>query len=64
MEQAARLFGAASALRDSIGHPLSPAERLAYDRDVEAVRMELGEEVFASTWAAGRVMPLERTGGV
>jgi predicted ATPase len=60
LRQAARLFGAASALRGTIGHPVPPADRPAYDRDVEAVRVALGQEVFVAAWVEGEAMPLER----
>jgi predicted ATPase len=60
LRQAARLFGAASALRGTIGHPVPPADRPAYDRDVEAVRMALGQEAFVAAWEEGEATPLER----
>lgn len=59
-ERAARLFGAAEALREAIGAPLSPDDRAEYNRIVAAVRAQLGEEVFAKSWAEGRAMTLEQ----
>jgi predicted ATPase/class 3 adenylate cyclase len=58
-EQAARLFGVAETLRDALGGPLSPAERIDLQRHVAAARAELSEDAFASAWEAGRVMSLE-----
>jgi hypothetical protein len=58
-ERAARLFGAAEALREAMGTPLPPAERGAHDRSVAAVRATMGDAAFAVAWAAGRVMSLE-----
>jgi tetratricopeptide (TPR) repeat protein len=58
--RAARLLGAAEALREAIGAPLSPGERPDHDRAVAAVRGELGEEAFAAARAEGRAMTLEQ----
>src|SRR5262249_38906067 len=54
--RAARLFGAAAALRDSIGARPDPGDRAEYEPNVAAARATLGEEAFAAAWAAGRVM--------
>jgi tetratricopeptide (TPR) repeat protein len=58
--RAARLFGAAETLREAIGAPLPPSERVDYDRDVAGARAQLGEEAFAAAWAAGRAMTVEQ----
>jgi hypothetical protein len=58
-ERAARLFGAAEALREALGAPLPPVERAHYDRSIATVRAALGEKAFAAAWTAGRAMPLE-----
>jgi ATP/maltotriose-dependent transcriptional regulator MalT len=57
-EQATRLFGAAEACL----HPdaLDPLERADYERAVERVREQLGEEAFAAAWAEGRTMTPEQ----
>jgi hypothetical protein len=54
LERAARLLGAAETLREAIGAPLSPRERVWYDHDVSAVRAGLGEADFVEAWAAGK----------
>jgi predicted ATPase len=59
-ERAARLLGAAEALRESIGEPLSPVMRTEYDRDVAATRAQLDEPTYAVARAAGRALPLEQ----
>jgi predicted ATPase/class 3 adenylate cyclase len=59
LARAARLLGAAAALREQTGAPLSPRERVRYDRDVSAMRAGLDEAAFAAAWAAGKTMPLE-----
>ena len=56
MERAARLQGAAEALRETIGAPLSASNRRIYDVEVATVRAALGEVAFAAAWAAGRAM--------
>jgi predicted ATPase/DNA-binding XRE family transcriptional regulator len=68
LEGAVRLFGAAAALRASLGDaaarswsiPLAPANRDAYERQVAATRAALGEEAFAAAWADGQRLPLEQ----
>jgi predicted ATPase len=59
LERAARLLGVAAALREAIGAPLSPRERVWYDRDMSTVRAGLGEAAFAAAWATGKAIPLE-----
>jgi predicted ATPase/DNA-binding CsgD family transcriptional regulator len=58
--QAARLWGAVETLRESIGAPIWPAERAAYERSVAAAREQIGEPAFTALWAEGRAMSLER----
>ncbi len=57
--RAARVFGAAEALRDTIGVPLLPPDRPDYDRYVAAARSGVSAEAFAAEWARGRGMSLE-----
>jgi predicted ATPase/class 3 adenylate cyclase len=55
LETAARLFGAAAALRDSIGEVIWwPAERLDVERTHDRLIAALGPEAFAAAEAAGR----------
>jgi predicted ATPase/DNA-binding SARP family transcriptional activator len=58
-EQAARLFGAAEALREVVGATLWPANRLEYERNLTNLRAQLDEALFAQAWAEGRAMTLE-----
>jgi len=58
-EEAARLLGAAEALRESLGVALAPAEQTTHDETVEAVRASLDEERFSAAWLQGREMPLD-----
>jgi non-specific serine/threonine protein kinase len=60
VDRAARLFGAAEALREIASSPLPPYRRADYDRDLAAARAQLGEEAFAAAWAEGRAMTMEQ----
>ncbi|MGH2593930.1 MAG: ATP-binding protein, partial [Anaerolineae bacterium] len=60
LDRAARLFGAAQGIRETIGAPVPPIERADYDRSVADARAQLGEAAFASVWAEGRAMALEQ----
>ncbi len=57
---AARLIGAAAALREASGSPLPPRERHEYDRMGARTRAVLGEAGFAAAWAEGHAMSLEQ----
>jgi predicted ATPase len=57
---AARLVGAAAALREAIGSIPLPAERTNYERGIGYARTQLGEEVFAAALAEGRTMTPEQ----
>jgi predicted ATPase/DNA-binding CsgD family transcriptional regulator/Tfp pilus assembly protein PilF len=53
----ARFFGAAEALREVVGVPLTPSERPYFEPDIVAARAALGEPAFAAAWSAGRALP-------
>jgi len=55
-DRAARLLGAAEALRQAIGASLNPSARAEYDRHLAALRERLGEEQFTRAWEQGRKM--------
>jgi tetratricopeptide (TPR) repeat protein len=59
-DRAARLFGAAEALRNAIGAALPPAARAEHERHAAAIRSRLGEESFTIAWAEGRAMTLDQ----
>jgi tetratricopeptide (TPR) repeat protein len=59
IERAARLCGAAAALREDRGWPLPPAKRAEHERTVAGIRGALGEEAFAAAWVRGHALPLE-----
>ena len=58
-ERAARLFGAAAALRESLGVPLSPDDRRDHAGWEARARGALGPERWGAAWAAGLEMPSE-----
>ncbi len=55
---AARLFGAAEAVRESAGIPLPPVQRAAYELDMVAARAQLDQRAWETAWAAGRALSL------
>jgi tetratricopeptide (TPR) repeat protein len=59
MERAARLFGAAAQLHESIGYELEPQDREFRNRYESAARAALGEELYAVTEAKGRALRMQ-----
>jgi DNA-binding CsgD family transcriptional regulator len=59
-EHAARLWGAAEALREVIGAPMYPVDRTSYEHAVALARTTLGELVWTLAWAQGRGMTVEQ----
>jgi ATP/maltotriose-dependent transcriptional regulator MalT len=57
---ATRLWGAAAALRDTIGAPMPPVGRASYEQAMAAARMHLGEQAFATAWTEGCAMTPEQ----
>jgi DNA-binding CsgD family transcriptional regulator len=57
--RAARLFGAAEALREPLGDFMSATLQAARERALQMVRIQLGERGFAAAFAAGRNMSLD-----
>jgi tetratricopeptide (TPR) repeat protein len=60
-EKSASAFGAAEALRESMGTPLAPAERQVRDSTYRRLRSSLGEAAFSAAFFAGGAGPLEKT---
>jgi predicted ATPase/DNA-binding SARP family transcriptional activator len=56
---AARLLGAAEALRESLGVGLAPAERKTHEETAAALRHAVGEEPFTAAWRLGRELALD-----
>jgi len=59
VREAARLLGAAEALRDRFQFPLAPAYVPRHEAAVALVRARLGDERLAAEWARGRALALD-----
>jgi tetratricopeptide (TPR) repeat protein len=59
-KRAARLWGAASAWRETINQPLPPTYQRDYAASVTQARTQLGEEAYESAWSEGHAMPPEQ----
>jgi predicted ATPase/DNA-binding CsgD family transcriptional regulator len=57
--RAARLFGAAEALRARVGAAVLPFYQADYERGVALTRSALGEPAFTRAWAGGRALRVE-----
>ena len=57
--QAARLLGAAEAIRDAIGTVIAPCERLQHNQTTKAVRTALGDEAFDTALRQGQLATME-----
>jgi tetratricopeptide (TPR) repeat protein len=57
--RAAQLWGAAEALRTTIGVRQAPASRALYDRLLATARGQMGDTAFMAACEAGAAMPLE-----
>ena len=58
--QALHLAGAAAALRDQLGTPLSPAEQVKLDKALEFARRTLGSVAGTEAWIEGWAMPIDQ----
>ncbi len=59
-EQALRWAGAAAALRERLGAPLSPADQSKLEKALEFARRSLGSPASLTAWMEGWAMPLEQ----
>jgi predicted ATPase len=59
-ERALRLAGAAAALRQKIGAPLTPAEKAKLEGNLKCARPGLSETSSAAAWLEGWELPVER----
>ena len=59
-DQAARLLGAAEALREAIIAPVPREDRPAYDRSRFAIQDLLSKQALSAAWTEGRAMTLEQ----
>ncbi len=54
------MLGAAEARREAIGAPHPDRYRDRHERRIASARAELGADVFATAWSAGRSLALDR----
>ena len=57
---AARLWGAAQAMREGLYAPLPTVFRTEHEQAIAAARTQIGEKAFTAAWAQGRAMTLEQ----
>ncbi|MEP6895587.1 MAG: hypothetical protein ABI986_08275, partial [Chloroflexota bacterium] len=58
-ERAAKLFGAAEALREKVNAQMQDLEYVEYDNSVRRLRMLLNETEFNSLWELGRALTMD-----
>ena len=58
--RAARLYGAAEALRERIGIAMTPIEQSEYDVEIARLKAGMDGKDFAEAWKDGRGMTLEQ----
>ena len=58
-DRAARLFGAAEALRETLDDKMMPEEKKEYDAQVSALRQVMDTGALQEAWLAGRGMDLD-----
>src|SRR6202521_1035247 len=59
-ERSLRLAGAAAALRQNIGAPLTPAEQVKLEASLDAARRAMTNTAGATAWLEGWAMPVEK----
>jgi predicted ATPase len=59
-ERALRLAGAAAALRQNIGVPLTPAEQVKLEASLDPARRKLSNTAGATAWLEGWALPVEK----
>ncbi|HEX5166902.1 MAG TPA: hypothetical protein VFV93_15965, partial [Thermomicrobiales bacterium] len=57
--RAARLLGAATALRAAIDSPIDPVDMPEHERVMASVQAQLSDPAFVAAWEAGRAMALD-----
>jgi hypothetical protein len=58
--RAARLFGAAEALREKIGIAMTSFERIEYDRIIAGLRAGMDDTAFSSSWSQGSALSMDQ----
>jgi tetratricopeptide (TPR) repeat protein len=60
LERAARLLGAAEALREKINASMTDQERIEYDQALASLRSGLAKDGFHASWVSGRSMSMDQ----
>lgn len=58
--KAVKIFGAAASVRATMGSSMEPFDRVEYERSLESLHAELGQERFSAEWDAGSKLTLEQ----
>jgi len=59
-ERSLRLAGAAAALRQNIGAPLTPAEQVKLEASLDPARQAMTNTAGATAWLEGWALPVEK----
>jgi tetratricopeptide (TPR) repeat protein len=59
-ERSLRLAGAAAALRQNIGAPLTPTERIKLESNLEPARQAMSNTAGTTAWLQGWALPVEK----
>jgi len=60
-ERSLRLAGAAAALRQNIGAPLTPADQAKLESSLDAARHAISNTTGTTAWLEGWALPIEKT---
>ncbi len=60
LKRAGRLFGAAEALREASGSPMTRDEVIEYNREVAVLRSKTDENTWRPAWEEGRALSMDR----
>jgi predicted ATPase/class 3 adenylate cyclase len=58
-QRAARLYGAAETLREKIDIPMTPQERIEYEKELANLRTGMDEKTYKSSWVEGQAMSMD-----
>lgn len=60
LRRAARLYGAAAALRAPVHSVIDPADQPEHERNLSALLAAMGQTAYEEAWAEGAALPLEQ----
>ena len=59
LNEATRIYGASQNLRETLDLPLQPADLPGYEKELETLKAQLGEQEFSKEWAFGYSLNIE-----